>query len=74
MFKMLIGMVISYGVFNEEGRKIMNSMGNKLIEVSKTKLNKEDTNDVNNKSSNSQPNGDELSWGNCSSFINISNN
>lgn len=61
MFKTIMGIVIGYGVFNEDGRKIMNNLGNKLIEVSKTKLKKEDTKNDNNKSSDSQPNGDELS-------------
>ncbi len=40
MFRFLMGMVISYGIFDEQGRKIMNKSGNFVIEQSKKGIKK----------------------------------
>lgn len=69
MFKMLFGMVISYGVFNENGRAMMNTMGNKLIEISKTKI-KVGTTNADNKSSNCESNDNKPSGSNSATATN----
>lgn len=40
MFKMIAGGLFSYLMFNENGRKVSNQLGNKLIEITKKNFDK----------------------------------